>query len=383
MAAVDHDARRDPRLHHLAGRFGDTIRGVVDRFAAPAQDDVAIGVSGGDEDGGLPMLCVTEKRVRVRGGEHGVDGYLDVAGGGVLESHWTGHAGHELTMDLALRGASADGTPTDEAGDVLRRDHIQKFSSLGQAFVGQIEEKIARKAKAVVDFVRAIEMRVVDEALPAYGGAGLLKIDTHDDAQILGELSECGFENGCVFARSLGVMDRTGSYEDEETRVALRQDARNVEARIEDGGRGGFANGSLFFKKDRREDDGRPLNANVFNGEGHGSVLAVCIPARERVFTDEIDTLFLQIYQDVAVRGRGLRGRTLCGPGDEFRRGVALSAPISVALAAQRMVKGVDFQRKPGRKPSNCHAPTGLPAFFPFPVFFRDGRVPADRSATA
>jgi hypothetical protein len=100
-------------------------------------------------------------------------------------------------------------------------------------------------------------------------------------------------------------MDGTGTYEDKETRVALSEDARNVEPCVEYRRRGGFADRALFFKKDRRQDDGCPLNAYVFNGEGHGSFLAVCIPARERVFTDEIDTLFLQIYQDGGSAGEG------------------------------------------------------------------------------
>jgi hypothetical protein len=146
-------------------------------------------------------------------------------------------------------------------------------------------------------------MRVIDEALPSHGGAGLLKIDTHDDAQILGEFSDRGFQDSCVFARGFRVVDGTGPYEDEQARVALGEDARDVETRIEYGGGGGFADGALFFKKDRRKDDSCPLNADVFNGEGHGSILAVCIPAQERAFTDEIDTPFLKIYQDGAGRG--------------------------------------------------------------------------------
>ena len=36
----------------------------------------------------------------------------------------------------------------------------------------------------LVDVVRAIEVGVIDEALPAHGGARLLEVDTHDDDQL-------------------------------------------------------------------------------------------------------------------------------------------------------------------------------------------------------
>jgi len=85
VAAVDHDARRGPRFLHLDDGIGNTINGVVHHLAAAAQDDVALRISIGDEDGGLPMLGVAQKSVRVSGGEDGVDGNLHVARGSVLK----------------------------------------------------------------------------------------------------------------------------------------------------------------------------------------------------------------------------------------------------------------------------------------------------------
>ena len=56
---------RDPL--HIGGA-------VVGDAAAAAQDDVAFGVAGGDEDGGLAVLGVAEEGVRLARGEDGVDG---------------------------------------------------------------------------------------------------------------------------------------------------------------------------------------------------------------------------------------------------------------------------------------------------------------------
>ena len=50
------------------------------------------------------------------------------------------------------------------------------------------------------------------------------------------------------------------------------QDVDDLAARVEDGLRGGFGDGPLFFEKHRRQDDLRPLNANVFSGAEHGSL---------------------------------------------------------------------------------------------------------------
>ena len=106
-------------------------------------------------------------------------------------------------MHLALRGARADGSPADQAGDVLRRNHVEEFGSRGHAHFGQVEQQMPREAQAVVDFVGAVEMRIVDEALPADGGAGLFKVDAHDDAQVGGEFVDRAFEQPGVFARGL------------------------------------------------------------------------------------------------------------------------------------------------------------------------------------
>src|SRR4029079_12437047 len=116
-----------------------------------AEDDVRFVIAAGDEDCGLAVLGVSEEGVRVSGREDGVDGDLDVARGSVLEADWAGDSGDELAMDLALSGAGADGSPGDEARDVLRGDHIEEFGARGDAHVGEIEEEIAREAEAVVD----------------------------------------------------------------------------------------------------------------------------------------------------------------------------------------------------------------------------------------
>ena len=231
---------------------------------------MAVRISGGDEDGRLAVLGVAEKGVGVGGGENGVDGDLHVAGGAVLEADRAGDAGDQLAMNLALGGARADGSPTDQAGDVLRRDHVEEFGSGGHAHLGQVEQQMARQAQAVVDLVGLIEMGIVDEALPADGGAGLLEVDAHDDAQVGGELVDGGFEQGGVLARGLGVVNGAGADEDQQARVAAVEDGGDLAAGVEDGGRGGFGDRALFLEKDRGRTTLVHWMRMIFGGVEHG-----------------------------------------------------------------------------------------------------------------
>ena len=114
---------------------------------------------------------------------------------------------------------------------------------------------MARQAQAVVDFVGAVEVRIVDEAFPSDGGAGLFKIDAHDDAQVGGEFGDCALEEAGVFAGGLGIVNGTWACKNEETVVFLVQNRNDLIARVEDGGRRRFSDRKLFLKKDGREND--------------------------------------------------------------------------------------------------------------------------------
>ena len=270
VAEVNHDARGKAGFFHFGGGLGNALGGVVDGAPAAAQDHVAVGISGGHEDGRLAVLGVPEEGVRMGGGEDGVDGDLHAAGGAVFESHRAGDAADELAVDLAFGGARADGSPGDEPGDVLRGDHVEEFGAGGHAHLGQIHEQVAGQAQAVVDLVGLIEIWIVDEALPSNGGARLLKVDAHGDAQVGGELLDGGFEQGGVFAGGLGVVNGAGACENQQARVAAVEDGGDLVAGVGDGGRGGFRDGAFFLEKDGREDDAGPLDAKIFCCVKHG-----------------------------------------------------------------------------------------------------------------
>ena len=135
-------------------------------------------------------------------------------------------AGDQLAVDLALGGARADGAPADQAGDVLRRDHVEELGSGGHAHLGQVQQQVARLAQAVVDLVGLIEIGVVDQPLPSDGGARLFKVDAHDDAQFAGELGNGVLEQRGVLARGLGVVNGAGADQHQQPRVVARRECR-------------------------------------------------------------------------------------------------------------------------------------------------------------
>ncbi len=187
VAEVDHDLWHQSRLLDRGGGDVDAL-GVVIRPATAAQDDMGILVAGGGEDRRVPVLGQRQEDMRARGGMDRIDGDLDAAIGGILEADRTGQARGQLAVTLALGRARADRAPTDQIGDILRADQIQKLGAGWHALGIEIEEQLARQAQALVDLEAAVEVRIIDQALPAHRGARLLEVDPHHDQQLVADL---------------------------------------------------------------------------------------------------------------------------------------------------------------------------------------------------
>jgi hypothetical protein len=71
----------------------------------------------------------------------------------------------------------------------------------------------------------------------------------------------------------------------------MREDAGDVEARIEDGGRCLLGDGAFLFEEYGGKDHLGPLDANVFNALIHGFFLCV----RDAAQGNGINTIFLRI----------------------------------------------------------------------------------------
>jgi hypothetical protein len=96
------------------------------------------------------------------------------------------------------------------------------------AEIEHITQDAPGKAQAIGDVAGAIEVRVHDEALPADGGAWLLEIHPHYDAEPVFELlRECG-ELSPILQTGLRIMNRARTEHDKESRVFAKQDLADL-----------------------------------------------------------------------------------------------------------------------------------------------------------
>ena len=134
-----------------------------------------------------------------RVGTHRVDRDLQAAVGAVLQTDGHGQAAGHFAVRLRFRRARANGRPGDEVGDVLRHDGIEKFRGRRQTHADDFEQQPARDLQPGFDVLRTVEVRIVDQTLPADGRARFLKIDAHDDFHLAGKFLPQRVQPGRVF----------------------------------------------------------------------------------------------------------------------------------------------------------------------------------------
>ena len=155
----------------------------------------------------MPASSMPGEGVRGRGGADRVDRDLDVAVGAVLEADRHREAGAELAVGLALGGARADRAPGDRVGDVLRRDRVEELAADRQPELDHLEQQLAGDPQAGVDVAGAVQVRVVDQALPAGRRPRLLEVDAHHDQQSSLQLARPRAQPAGVVERRLRVVD--------------------------------------------------------------------------------------------------------------------------------------------------------------------------------
>ena len=84
----------------------------------------------------------------------------------VLESGGHGEAAGHFAMDLALGRARADCGPAQQVGDVLRGDRVEQFRRAGEAFAVDVQQNCPRQLNALGNVAGAVQMGIVDQALP-------------------------------------------------------------------------------------------------------------------------------------------------------------------------------------------------------------------------
>src|SRR5690606_24544466 len=190
---------------------------IVIRLAvAAAQYHVAVGVAFGSDDRHAAFLVDTEETVRLGYRLQGVDGDGQAAVGAVLEADCRGQARSHFAVGLRFGGAGADGRPADQVLQVLRGNRVERFGGGRQAHFGQVQQQLAADVQAVLELEGVIQVRVVDKAFPADGGARSFEVPAHDQVQRVGHVLGQHFQALGVFVGSLDVVDRARADHDEQ-----------------------------------------------------------------------------------------------------------------------------------------------------------------------
>lgn len=246
MGAIDHDGHLLTLLGQDLLGFHNVFLFVVRPLAASAQNHKAVLIALGPGDSRQSLLRNTHEMVPRGGRANSVDRNTQVSIRSILEAHGEGQTTCQLPVQLGLGGSCADGAHGNEVSEELRRDCVQHLARDGHAPGGQIREHLARDVEALVDLVRLVHVRVVDQALPAHGSAGLLEVGSHDDAQVTGKLLREGLQAVRILESCRGVVDGTGTNDNEKAVVLAHNDLCGIAAALEDGLKRVLGDGNLL-----------------------------------------------------------------------------------------------------------------------------------------
>jgi hypothetical protein len=136
-------------------------------------------------------------------------------------------------MYLALDRACANGAPRNEFSEVLGGKSVEEFTGDGKAAAGELEKEAAALAKAFCHVTGAVEVGVVEEALPAAPCARLFEIHPHYNVQ----RGVCGAESQKalgIFEGGVVVVNGAGSHNDKDAirRVGACKNLFDFSARV-------------------------------------------------------------------------------------------------------------------------------------------------------
>ncbi len=127
-------------------------------------------------------------------------------------------------MYLGFGGTGTDSPPAHQISHVLRRDHVEEFGSGWQPHVVEIEQQLATQAQTVIDLAAVIEVRIVDEPLPAHGSTRFFEVDPHHDLQLAFQLVAQRLEALAIFDGGNRIMNGTGANDHQQTVIFTIQD---------------------------------------------------------------------------------------------------------------------------------------------------------------
>ena len=120
-------------------------------------------------------------------------------------------------MHLAFGIASADRTPADRVGNVLRAGWFQEFRGRSQTGVQYAKQCTAGQQQTLLDIAAAIDVGIVNQALPADCGTRLFEIHAHHNQQFAAQLVFQRGQTTGVIERCSRIMHGTWAYNHQQS----------------------------------------------------------------------------------------------------------------------------------------------------------------------
>ena len=137
-------------------------------------------------------------------------------------------------MYLAFSGARTNGAPGNQITYVLRRNHVEKLAASGQSEAVNLNQQLACNTQTFVNPEAFVEVRVIDQALPADGGARFLEVNAHHNFQRASVLFALLHEAACVFDGGDRIVNRTRTNHYQQAVVGTGNDVVNALAGVRD-----------------------------------------------------------------------------------------------------------------------------------------------------
>ena len=155
---------------------------------------------------------------------HCVDGNLQIAVSTVLETDGKGKATGQFAVSLRFCGAGANGAPADHVGYIFRGNRIEHFIGNRHPQLGDMAQQATGDAESLGDQMGAVHVRVIDQSLPANSGTRFLKVDPHDQQQLVADPVGKVCQAFGVFHGCFGVVDGAGADHHHQAAVAPMED---------------------------------------------------------------------------------------------------------------------------------------------------------------
>lgn len=168
---------------------------------------------GGLNDTAQTFFSNTQEHMSVSCGTASVHCDSDASIGRVFEAGRHRQRRCELPVNLRFSCTSADCAPRHQVGSILRSNRIQKFTASRETKFRNLNEKSASETQPLVNSETPVQIRIIDETLPANSCPGLLEVDTHYDEEVFfGALSIIS-QKLSVFNGSFDIVNRARSVD--------------------------------------------------------------------------------------------------------------------------------------------------------------------------